>query len=458
MDNPLGLLSISILFLCAIIAIFTRGYGALLFVFALICLQNIIGIIIAGIGSQSLSQLLVLYKELVVYGTVAIAVLLFHARPLRQNKTLCIFLVLLFVFFIIGENSIYAKLANLRSILTPIVLFLFGACLVVNSTKLISFLKVVIVCGFAMSVFGLVECYVLDSSFWTDIGIAQFYQAKGFDTWLSAKGLPAQFYSYDFYQFIGTGVRRMASLLAEPIAFGHLMALCFAVLLYDRDEIIKNRPIKTVFLAAFALVVFMSLSKGAILALFIAFFVRVFNPDNPLGYLFFLVFTAVGFVFISGNMTSSMMAHSTGLFESLSGHLFVGEGIGEGGNFAGLYGESGEGGESFIGALIVQMGMPCALLFLASFGKVLYKIAKPAGSFDVFKQSGYPGGVFLFVLSCLIESFVSESALSFIGCGTGFIMLGILYNATLKNSDVASLKALLIEKSQCAERKYDAIH
>lgn len=122
-----------------------------------------------------------------------------------------------------------------------------------------------------------------------------------------------------------------------------------------------------------------------------------------------------------GNMTTSMGNHAEGLVSSFSGHVVFGDGVARG-NYSGLYGEGGEGGESFIGAMIVQMGCQARFSFTCVCGNLHISCEVPR-RISMHRERNGMRSVELCV-SLPDRVFVSESALSFIGSGMGFVMLG----------------------------------
>lgn len=419
-------LFVATLSVVAIFAIFTRRYGALIIVIFAIVSQNFLCIIVSEPFDSSVIQFAILFKEVVVYGVVVSAFALAGVRYFKRNAFLFLFLVMLAIYFPVGGNAPMAKLACLRAILTPISLLMFGMAISLSPKERTSALRLFVCIGIFLSIFGFLEAYALGNSFWSDLGIEAFYSHKGFSNWIGASGVPSQFVAYDFFELVGEPIRRMASLVAEPLAFGHIMVLCFSLLLFDDDTIIRAGVYKNALLAIFFVSALASFSKGALLGLALALLVRFGDFKRPFWWMFCIALCVFVLYWALGNMTTSMGNHAEGLVSSFSGHVVFGDGVGSGGNYSGLYGEGGEGGESFIGAMIVQMGVPGAILFLLAFAEIFISVARFHVDFNASRK-GMACGVLSFALACLIESFVSESALSFIGSGMGFVMLGHFY-------------------------------
>lgn len=417
-----------------IFSYFTRSYFTLVVAAVLMLFQNMLGICLAGSGLGYLTQIALLLKETVVYGSVVAAVLLEGRRIFKDlgasGRYFFIYVCLLAGYMCIGQADLMAKLTSFRTLFTPVVLVLFGSVLWLRDGDEAKFLKLLLISGVFSVAFGVLESYVFSADFWTNLGMAEFNSIKGFDRWVNSDGLANSFFSYDFYDYIGSSIRRMASFIAEPIAFGHISALCYAILLFDRKRrLIPNTYTRSVLYGLFLFGAVASLSKGAIIVCVIITVLRFFDFKYPTTYMFIAVMSLVLMEMLLSSSVTSLQNHSEGLLGSFQGHFIFGEGIGTGGNYAGLYGQSEvEGAESFIGALIVQIGLPGAICLASAFILLYKSVLNSFGGFKTFKENCVMAAPVVFSLCCLIESVMSESAVGFIASGFGFICLGIVAN------------------------------
>lgn len=423
--------------LLVVLGAITRQPWTLNLFLALVVLQNIIGIGFSNFGDETAVQIVLLLKELLVYLAIFFALISACARSIRPSRVY-IFILLFFIvvgaYCFIGESTLMARLACLRAIITPLILFCFGCTIFISRKKLERFLRIVIFVGLLVAVFGFLESYVLSFDFWIEAGLPLFNEIKGFSGWANAEGIPYSFVTYDFYSIMGAGIRRMASIIAEPIAFGHIMAFCFCISLFGKQLFLGNDIIRKVSCVLFFIAACLSFSKGAFLIVCLTAILRFINLSSRLTRLALYTAIIAALIVVAGNMTTSMNNHAMGLFGSFEQHWLLGDGVGAGGNYAGLYGDSNmrpAGAESYIGSMIVQCGFPVAcvftLIFVLVFSNIIvrYKLQKVFNSSK--RSESYLIGTLCFVAGCLIESLVSESSLAFIGCGLGFAILGLVF-------------------------------
>ena len=132
---------------------------------------------------------------------------------------------------------------------------------------------------------------------------------------------------------------------------------------------------------------------------------------------------------ISTNFLDTVAIHASGLTTTFSMHSIFGNGLGSWGNYAKLYEGTGGAGESYMGLIIGQTGLIGFVVFLYAFirnTKIILKEGKSTLSYAIL----------VYVISVLIEAFLSESAINYIGSGISFIIFGIMMNssASYKNN------------------------
>ena len=153
---------------------------------------------------------------------------------IRKSSVPLIIMVLLCVpYFFVGVASLYTKLICFRQIMTPIILILYGRTLSINERELRDYFSFLVKIGVGIVIFGIIEEFVIGDSLWFSLHIEKYMDMKGFSKWVYSNGLPGNYYSADLYMVVGM-LRRMVSIMADPLLTGHFLALCIVIILYNR--------------------------------------------------------------------------------------------------------------------------------------------------------------------------------------------------------------------------------
>ena len=392
----------------------------------LICVlfQNILGILFSPYCKSLYIQVLILYKELVLYGVIVMyCITHFKTKIKVKNIYMFIYMILLIIFTLVSSASLYARLVSLRQLLQPLVLVYFGYCLSVSGEDIEKFEKLVIKIGVILAVFGFIEEFILGDKFWLTLKISKYYIVRGFGSGIFSHGLPGDYYSADFYSLTGRSFRRMVSFLADPLLSAHFMAFSFVLLLYGKN-LQQNKLKRQMQLIILVIAILLTLSKGAILIVGISIYFYIRNKYKVFSYFVFLICLGLVVVIIKKDVFDSMQFHINGLTSSVR---LLGTGLGTAGNFAAYAGEKTTGaGESYLGAIMAQVGGVALCLFLASFVKI-FKVIQKNNNTIMAKA------IVAYIIASLVESSISESAISYVGNGISFVFIGMMYRQAVDN-------------------------
>lgn len=426
-----ALLICGIILILLLILNFVKNESLIIYFLILLCVfQNFLAIIVAKKLGTTLMQCLILTKELIAYSTLLL-VLIFNIKKIKLTlvELVCfIFIFILSIYLLVPSDvSLFLKLVQYRQILTPVILYLLGKYIFLSSFKLQLILKFLINLSIATVIFGILECLAFSSTFWYDLGINTYLSSKGMDAYASGlNGLPGNFYTYDYYLFIGTSLRRMVSFIADPTLLGQFLVLPICILLFT-DVMCGKKRILYILLLTFGLI--LTLSKGGLFSLAIAFMYKLLKNNNKIFGILLAVVTIIFTIFILNNATmfSSIPDHINGLVTNFKLMISnpLGLGLGKAGNFSRIYSINDDTavGESFIGLILGQMGIFTIvfLIFLICLIKELdfrNKLDLSLVNISIAFRSA--------LIGTIISSFISESAISFISAGTLFLLSGIL--------------------------------
>ena len=218
----------------------------------------------------------------------------------------------------------------------------------------------------------------------------------------------------------------MVSFLADPLLSAHFMAFSFVLLLYGKN-IQQNKLKRQMQLIILGIAILLTLSKGAILIVGISIYFYIRNKYKVFSYFVFLICLGLVVVIIKKDVFDSMQFHINGLTSSVR---LLGTGLGTAGNFAAYAGEKTTGaGESYLGAIMAQVGGIALCLFLASFVKI-FKVIQKNNNTIMAKA------IVAYIIASLVESSISESAISYVGNGISFVFIGMMYRQAVDNIEI----------------------
>lgn len=439
----IGLGFLEILFFYAIIA---RSTKSLLYVTIFVLFQNFILVIISRFISDKVFNLIIISKEIIIYCTIIVYGFKYIIKK-NKNKLDKLSIIAMIVFttytLFYSKNNFKSSIASYRQIIIPFLFYIYGNILIINKRELVKFLKTYTRIFIFTCFVGLI-IYFANDYFWTNIGISEYLNHKGFPLInRNIFGLPRSFYSHDFINIFGVSLKRIASTLVDPVIYSQLVAI---VLLYSIfvKEMFNNYIFKYFVIILLTVTLILTFGKGGFVIFYFGFTFCMYNLTNrKKTSKLMLVFGILLFIIVistSGNSGTSIEAHLNGFTENFKFLLThpLGNGIGINGNFALKYGSAdveliGET-ESFIGKIIVETGI-CGILLYIFYGKYLLSLYNKYKYKYKYKDSIYEiytvtiGGI----LGILAVSIFSVSSVSFTGCLFIMTMLGVIIKITENN-------------------------
>lgn len=390
-----------------------RNLKTLKFLTVALMLQNLMSLFASNTTPGMVSQYIILYKEIILWGTV-IFVSFASLKVKKSVLPIQAFIMYIAFCFVRGDSALYTKLVCFRQIMTPVILILYGRCLRLSDKDMTEYLKFVVRLGLFQALFGFAELFILGDRFWLSINISKLFETKGFTRW-ALDGLPGNYYSADFYHIIGKSIRRLVGITTDPLLTAHYLALCVIILLFTKVE--SNELLRYIEIIAMSIAILLTISKGAILIIGIAYTYKLWIYNRKLSYFAIGAVIAGVFVVIRSNLFRTVAIHMSGFSTGLSDLSLFGGGLGTAGNLASLSGSSSTSGESFFGMILGQMGIIGLVLFIWMVYKMNKSIVRKKHSRHVYAIAAY-------VLAVMVEAIVSESAINFVGSGCAFIILG----------------------------------
>lgn len=407
----------------------SNGVFSLNLILILLIIQNPLLILGSRLIGGLETNAIIAVKELLTYGLVALACLRQGPKELLKNpvdKVAFTYLAVVALYVLIpSEIPIFAKAVSARQVALPAILYLLGRSLVLSSEGLNRHIRFLYILSFGIVITGFLEQVLFPESIWFDLGIFSYMINKGLELW--ARG-SLNFYSYDLQPLVGIVIKRMTGIFADPTTTGHFLAIPAAIALAHSAKRTFNPQVGILFFIGTLL----CFSKGGTLVLLV--YGWWYLRDNP------RTRVLATSIFVSGllgaiaavlyaithptSITNHMFGFVTNLL-SIAQYPF-GRGIGYSGNFAALFSGLGKdevgAGESFIGSIIGQMGLP-GLLLTVIFTAVLVTALSRVENAGEKELSRVIGGL---ILGTVIASLLSESAMSYLGTGLTFIYAGIL--------------------------------
>lgn len=419
----LGVLSIwLVVCLCYIpYSIRYRNYNSLKFITVALMLQNFMSLFASNVFSGSaVSQFVILYKEIIFWGTVLFTCL--GKWKIKKGMVPALmFIVYMALQLFAGEAAVYSRLVCFRQIMTPVILVLYGRTLKLSRKEKQSYMSFLVSLGIFQAVFGLVERFVLGDAFWLSLNIGRLFETKGFARWVFG-GLPGNYYSADLYHFIGKSIRRLVGVTTDPLLTGHYLALCIILLLFVN---LKRSPVRRYMeLILMTVACFLTFSKGAILIIGVSYIYKIWVRNKVAAFGLLGIAGTVVAVIIKNNLLKTVAIHVAGFTTVFSDLSLFGGGLGTVGNLASLSGSDSASGESLFGMILGQTGGIGLFLFLF----MIYRMGRWVLKIE---KSMYEYAVIAYITAVMIEAVVSESAVNFVGSGCAFIMLGAFTTASI---------------------------
>lgn len=418
-----------------IYALSFRRTKAFKFLICICFFQNICLVCISRFIDEAVYTIITLLKE--GYVILLFSKMLFKRRNTSKSNrnrhlTKDIIICLIFIFILIcmmilsGKGDLRGQLSSLRQLYLPFFFYALGriSCLTNNELKDISkfYIKVCLIA----SGFGFLE-YALGTSFWIPIGIGRYLELKGVGRYLLSNGMPTSFYSYDLG--LGFRVRRMASVLVDPVIMGQLIAFALILSLFD-DSLFKKKTNKRIAIVLLTVALLFCMAKGGIVIAVVSFCLLLKDVAKKkilsrilLACMFITLGLYFGFA-IKSELSASN--HYGGLISGIASlkNNPLGMGIGATGNLSlaeGLNRTLGKvGTESYIGSMIAQTG-----IMGICFNIYIFTIALSTKNFRTDISNDTIKVTRILLLSLLLTSFFNYTAISFTSCFIYFIYSGV---------------------------------
>lgn len=244
-----------------------------------------------------------------------------------------------------------------RQLLMPFLLFFVGLASVQKAADADGLKRWMLRAAFVLIGLGFLFYLV---PFWHFFSLKPYAAAK--HIWLPE----GQKYLTMFVEPVGDGIPRMISTLLDPINLGHLLVFVLAVGFYERR-------LKSWQLLLLAVALALTFCKGAFLQLFLLFLLQAPMPR----WLRWLGWALAGATLLAGaKLHPGILMHLHGLIAGLKTATLQGYGLGMTGNQAAMYGRPLELGigDTFIGAVIGQLGIIGLLLWLLPFAVMVRQL------------------------------------------------------------------------------------
>lgn len=434
-------------------------------------------------------RVLMTYKEGFYFVLLAVAgTALVLSRPGRERPVVAVLgadvlvvalLSLLLVWFFLSEADLSPRLTYGRRFAAPLLLYLGGRLLPADGQRLFSGLRLVLVLGVGVALFGLVERFILGTSFWSEGVEATVFYSKQVEAGLLPEGWIQMFRGLPqgiFSAFpLDVPVRRLVSTFLEPTTVGSFLAFEVIILLFVWGPAsVGQRMIWALGAVVLALATAATLSRGAMQTVLIAggFVValsglRLLAPGRRMNAaLAVLVALLLGSTlavtslslsqfpnrraqiqdilateFVSGfpegvqrptapaggrPLNRTVQAHVDGLSSGLEKMMEEPLGIGLG--VAGAWGEAPEvGSDSTVGTIAAQLGFPglflwlsVHLLLIASLTWLALRLRRQGQGL----RSDLPLALAAALLGLLVTAWFSESASGLLGTAPYFLFAG----------------------------------
>ncbi len=375
--------------------------------------QNIILVMISRALTSNEFTMIAIVKEMYVIAYILIRIS--KRGKIDKKAAFCIFSIAMIILYwlINGKGKIKGQLTSFRQLYLPFSFYLFGKVCSPKKEDYVDVMRYYVkVCIIAVC-FGIFDL-ILGVRLWSILGLTQYAEVKN-NTEHILQGMYRSFYTYDFF---GLRLRRMASLLVDPVILGQLLAIGFLVSAFC-NGIYHRMYTKYIGTTMIFWGMMATLAKGGMIIGVFSACILLGRIAKKKGLSIFLVALGSIFfvIFINKSIREGLSGsqHINGLvtgFQSLLSNPF-GQGIGSGGNMADSYGgyayRSVAGDESYIGSLMVQMGIIGLALNIALWYKFFCEEkSKNIGRYIIVINTA---NMILF-----LTSFINYTAISFNSC------------------------------------------
>jgi hypothetical protein len=339
-----------------------------------------------------------------------------------------------------SEAGWTARVAIFRENVVLILFFLAGTTMNLKEGEVAYLVRGLVSIAMAMVLFGYVEHFLLGFPFWKALGIYELSEAKGVtDTYFFLPGgIPGNFVFYDF----GVPIHRMVGPLADPTLFSHYLALPMLLLLAGREVLGLDRRVWVGLVLVLGSAIALSLGRGGLLVVLCGLGLLLWLEARRWRLVLLLLALGGGGVLLLFGLKSGIFSlapdssgarHLGGLLLNLQGLAEhpLGHGLGTAGNLAKVFARGslkGGAGESFVGSLAWQLGLPGVLGWALFCLSVAWSLVSTPGRGP--RSEGASARLYRVVgvslVGIFLTSVVSESAVAATGSGLAYLLAGAL--------------------------------
>lgn len=431
------------------------AFNIMLFITVWFPFQNIIVSLWVRAGLPlEVSTIVVWGKEIMLLVILGLAVVGGAFRHWGKTELLILcFILLVLAYLPIGGLPLSSRLAGMRMLLWPFLMYLIGRSIHIPPNGLRRIWRVFIILFFWITVIGFLEMLFLPPSQLVELQYAN-YLAKGQEiTGRLGEGVEGFFYAAIGSRFdVGSifWARRMVSVYLDPLMLGHALVLPIIYLFYafvspPQQALLRPRWLVGVWLFILFLAQGLALSRGAILATLVGCGIILMSSYSDKTRLRVIILIGVVLIAVLAiPPTRDFMVHTIMLEDpSSGGHIRalekgirilsaypMGLGLGQGGYVGVLMsGGAAQGaGESFFFSMTSQVGLIGAIIFILCLLAILRNLWNGWSKSDSIWLKVSSLVVFATLIGISISSTASEAAFGLIASGAIWFMSGMVVN------------------------------
>ncbi|MCC5830660.1 MAG: hypothetical protein JJU36_14535 [Phycisphaeraceae bacterium] len=413
---------------------------------AILLLQNIIIMLslrFEWVGYADAPKLFFAKELLILAGVAIVAVRsLIQRRGVLSRTEFWILVLGVYLLIILALNRdvpLMFQLAEARSIVLLPLVYVLGIRLGIGLDAAQFVRRILITLGVLLAGFGFVERLILDEGFWLGVGHIEYY-------WMREQRVPeSTLYGNMYFWDMGQPVRRMASIVGDPLMAGGLLVMvsvcAIALGWFTRRGTVRRETYRFLVVFVFVPALLLTLSRSALLGLAFGCVLLVLARSQPR--LFGIVvkvalIAGIMGVLVLGELMLNHMtgqSHVVGLREGLHGLAQhpLGRGLGTTGTLADVLFDTHSGysvglGDSFVGSVAYQLGVPGLFLFFMVHYSIVRQVFRCGRHLqDVDEVGRWLCTALAAVLAgLLLASPVSGSVYSLVGSGTTFLLAGMM--------------------------------
>lgn len=393
----------------------------------IITLQNLFLVIFSSGMTPTLISLYILLKEVLTIFVVCYCFVRYKRDINLIDILVMVFLIIMIIsYFTSDATSIVAKIANLRQLILPILLFYFGNLIDIKDKEYSKVFEIIRNIGKVVFVIGVVQ-FAIGEKFFEFIDVSDFYVKKGMNQWLVNGKYPLSFVAWDLQQIFGVFMMRFISIFFEALTTGHIMILCFIISIFDKN-FRANKKQFYIWSTLFFIGAILTFSKGAYLIILVGFIYLLYQKIYNKKVFYYIVSSIILIVIIAvcvlWNKVISIQMHLKGFWHNIvAAELFGGKGLGNVGVYSSTFSNNNKSaGESLIGNLVGQFGIIVALIFLIIIGLIIYLC--------IISEKENKEIAIVLIIGVFIEMFLSESSVAFLSTGLYFVISGMFSNTS----------------------------